>query len=56
MMAQMQVWTKDDPHKKYKLMDMKTLLDALAEERHCLPDQLVIKSMESYKKMGMDMC
>ncbi|USS88258.1 multicopper oxidase domain-containing protein [Fructilactobacillus hinvesii] len=56
MMAQLQVYTKDDPYKKYKLMDMKTLMDALAEERHCRPEDLKIKSLESYKKMGMDMC
>jgi len=56
MMAQMQVWTKDDPHKKYKLMSMDTLMNALAKERHCKPDQLKIKSLESYEKMGMDMC
>ncbi|KRM92251.1 multicopper oxidase family protein [Fructilactobacillus florum] len=56
MMAQLQVYTQDHPHKKYRLMDMDTLLQELAKERHCQPDELVIRSLEYYKEHGIDMC
>ncbi len=56
MMAQLQVYTPEDPHKHYQLMDMDTLMAALAKERGVSVDQLNIPSMNSYKMMGMDMC
>lgn len=56
MMAQMQVYTPEEPEKKYDLMAMDTLMNALAEERGCTVEDLQIKSLDSYKKMGMDMC
>ncbi|MDD9138911.1 multicopper oxidase domain-containing protein [Fructobacillus sp. CRL 2054] len=56
MMAQLQVYTSDEPNKKYDLMPMDTLMNAIAKERGCKVDELVIKPLDSYKKMGMDMC
>ncbi|MCO0831489.1 multicopper oxidase domain-containing protein [Fructobacillus sp. W13] len=56
MMAQMQVYTQENPYKKYDLMPMHTLMNALAEERGCKVEELKISALDSYKKMGMDMC
>lgn len=47
MMAQMQVWTKEEPEKRYNLMAMDTLMNALAEERGCKVNELKISSLES---------
>ncbi|CAM2867771.1 multicopper oxidase family protein [Fructilactobacillus fructivorans] len=56
MMLQIQAYDKQDPHKKYKLMNMDTLLNALSKEEGIPVKDLDIPAMNSYKKMGIRMC
>ncbi|KRN12327.1 hypothetical protein IV37_GL001100 [Fructilactobacillus fructivorans] len=56
MMLQIQAYDKQDPHKKYKLMNMDTLLNALSKEEGIPVKDLDIPAMNSYKKMGIHMC
>ena len=56
MMAQIQSYDPAEKElKKYKLMDMETLMMAFAEERGIKPEELWMAGMESYEKMGMEM-
>jgi len=55
MMAQIEIVDPKKPHQKYQLMDMNTLMNALAEERGIELSNLWMAGMESYEKMGMKM-
>lgn len=55
MMAQIEIVDPKKPHQKYQLMDMNTLMNALAEERGIDLSNLWMAGMESYEKMGMKM-
>lgn len=55
MMAQIETYDPAKPRVKYKLMDMKTFMDAFAKERGTTPDKLWLPGMDSYKKMDMKM-
>ena len=55
MMAQIDIVDPKKPHQKYQLMDMNTLMNALAEERGIDLSNLWMAGMESYEKMGMKM-
>ncbi|APT18323.1 multicopper oxidase [Amylolactobacillus amylotrophicus DSM 20534] len=56
MMAQIQSYDPAEKElKKYKLMDMDTLMNAFAEERGIKTEELWMAGMESYEKMGMEM-
>ncbi|MGY5339483.1 multicopper oxidase family protein [Levilactobacillus spicheri] len=55
MMAQIQAYDPQEPNKKYQLMDMDTLMNAVAAERGIDVKDLHLAGMSSYEKMGMDM-
>ena len=55
MMAQIKVIDPKHPHKKYHLMDMKTLTRHIAKERHIKPQDVWMGGMEAYRKMNMKM-
>ena len=55
MMAQIQAYTPEEPNKTYKLMDMDTLMKAVAKERGIDVKDLHLAGMSSYEKMGMQM-
>lgn len=54
MMAQIEVFDPQHPQ-NYKLMDMATLMKAVAEERGIAVKDLHLAGMSSYEKMGMEM-
>ncbi len=54
MMAQIEVFDPQHPQ-TYKLMDMETLMKAVAEERGIAVKDLHLAGMSSYEKMGMEM-
>ncbi len=55
MMEQLKVIDPNNPNKKYKLMDHKTLLKAFAKERNVSLNKLWLGGMQSYEKMNMPM-
>ncbi|PWF99879.1 multicopper oxidase family protein [Levilactobacillus bambusae] len=54
MMAQIEAYDPNHPQ-TYKLMDMDTLMNAFAKERHENVQDVWLPGMDSYKKMGMKM-
>jgi len=54
MMAQIEAYDPDHPQ-TYKLMDMDTLMNAVAEERGIDVKDFKLPGMSSYEKMGMKM-
>ena len=55
MMAQIETFDPAKPKQEYKLMDMDTLMMALAKERGVKPSEIWMGGMQSYEKMGMKM-
>ena len=55
MMAQIETFDPATPKQEYKLMDMDTLMMALAKERGVKPSEIWMGGMQSYEKMGMKM-